>query len=155
MDHEVDHEHTYKYMWLLKGIASFDLKTNNTTEGLNGTFVFARDQVPYRMNYKLCKWVGEHFAMHLAEALKAQAAVKLLTTWAEMLFRENVCAHARVPKVRVLKVRVCPLDPLTCDPLTTDRDCSEVRAHCAARRRRFILRRWWPNWEIIRGGFGQ
>lgn len=104
LDTEVDHEHTYKYMWLLLGIASFDLKTNNTTEGLNGTFVFARDQVPYRMNYMLCKWCGEHFAIHLAEALKAQAAGKLLTTWAEMLFRENVCAHARVPKVRVLKV---------------------------------------------------
>lgn len=104
---QVVHEHTYKYMFLENGIATFDLKTNNTTEGLNGTFVFARDQVPYRLNYKLCKWVGEHFALHLTEALKAQAAGKLLTKWAEMLFRENVCAHTRVPKVRV-----CPLDTL-------------------------------------------
>ena len=109
-DKEVVHEHTYAYALLENGIAFFEQKTNNTVEGLNGTFVFARDQVPYRLNHKLCKWVGEHFGLHLQDALKAQTKGKLLTTWAEMLFREQVimCAHA-CSQVCPRKYMLCPL----------------------------------------------
>lgn len=151
-DDSVVHEHTYLYAMLENGIATFEQKsTNNTVEGLNGTFVFARDQVPYRMNYLLCKWIGEHFGIHLADALKAQARGKLLTTWAEMLFREQVgCAPHGVP-------RMCPVWNMHDVPHLScaDRDCSPVRTQRTARRGRFILRGRWTIREVIRGGFGQ
>ena len=72
------------------GIASHGFKTSQIVESLNGVFVEAREDAPYRLNAKILKWAGEQINERLESITKWIAEGHALTQYAYQLFGVQV-----------------------------------------------------------------
>lgn len=67
---KVEHEHAYQYALNEKGVATHGFKTSQITECLNGVFVEARTQTPYRGNNMVLRWIGKEYENRLVTITK-------------------------------------------------------------------------------------
>ena len=84
------HVEVYQYAMNAAGIASHGFKTSQIVESLNGVFVEAREDAPYRLNAKILKWAGEQINERLESITKWIAEGHALTQYAYQLFGVQV-----------------------------------------------------------------
>ena len=53
------HVEVFQYAMNAEGIATHEFKTSQIVESLNGVFVDARKDAPYRLNAEILKWAGK------------------------------------------------------------------------------------------------
>ena len=109
--HGKKHEEVFFYAYNKKGIATFDNSTNNTVEGLNGTFKAQRAELPLWFNIGLLEWIGKEFEKR---TLEIEAFIKkgnYLTPFAQNHFDMQVnaqtCPHMSMPR----RAHTCPCMP--------------------------------------------
>ena len=84
------HVEVFQYAMNAAGIATHNFKTSQIVESLNGVFVTARAQAPYRLNAAILKWMGEQINTRLETITKWIAEGHSLTKYAHQLFEVQV-----------------------------------------------------------------
>ena len=84
------HVEVFQYAMNAAGIATHNFKTSQIVESLNGVFVTAREQAPYRLNAAILKWMGEQINTRLETITKWIAEGHSLTKYAHQLFEVQV-----------------------------------------------------------------
>ena len=84
------HVEVFQYAMNAAGIATHNFKTSQIVEGLNGVFVTAREQAPYRLNALILKWMGQQINTRLENITKWIDKGHSLTKYAKQLFEVQV-----------------------------------------------------------------
>ena len=87
------HVEVFQYAMNAEGIATHEFKTSQIVESLNGVFVDARKDAPYRLNAEILKWVGKELEERTENIKKWIAAGHPLTPYATQLFQVQVNTH--------------------------------------------------------------
>ena len=78
-----------------KNITTHGFKTSQLVEGMNGVFLKARHQAPYRLNAKILKWQGQQLQLRVKEITKWMEQGHPITKYATDLFTIQVAVAKR------------------------------------------------------------
>ncbi len=84
------HEHVYQYAMNDLKIGTHGHKTSNIVECLNGVFVDAREQAPYRLNDMVLQWCGEKLKERVDNMTKWIDEGHILTPYCHDLWMQQV-----------------------------------------------------------------
>ena len=84
------HNQVYQYAMTAEGIATHGFKTSQIVEGLNGVFVKARLDAPYRLNARILKWQGKELQIREKDMEKWIKEGHPITKYATDLFKVQV-----------------------------------------------------------------
>ena len=93
MDAIKPHVEVFQYAMNAAGITTHAFKTSQIVESLNGVFVKARMDAPYRLNAEILKWQGEQLEKRTESITKWIAAGHPITKYATQLFQVQVYTH--------------------------------------------------------------
>ena len=85
------HVEVFKYAMNAAGIPTHDFRTNQIVESMNGIFVDACRDAPYRLCAKILKWMGTQLEVRVKSITKWIEEGHLLTKYARQLFEVQVC----------------------------------------------------------------
>ena len=93
MDAIKPHVEVFQYAMNAAGIATHAFKTSQIVESMNGVFVKARLDAPYRLNAEILKWQGKELEKRTETIRKWLAAGHPITKYATQLFQVQVYTH--------------------------------------------------------------
>lgn len=96
------HSEVFQYAMNAAGIATHGFKTNQIVESMNGIFVEARRDAPYRLNAKILKWMGEQLETWLKNITRWIEAGPPITKYSKQLFEVQVGPKAQGPSTQTL-----------------------------------------------------
>lgn len=89
-DTQCFHNHVYQYKWNQWKIPTQGFSTSQIVECVNGVFVGARFEAPYRFNPEVLLWMGKQFEARTQEMKEWIAKGHILTPYAHNLFAVQV-----------------------------------------------------------------
>ena len=89
------HVEVFQYAMNAEGVATHGFKTSQIVESLNGVFVKARMDAPYRLNAQILKWQGERLEERTENMKKWIQEKHPLTQYATQLFQVQVYTWAQ------------------------------------------------------------
>ena len=89
------HHEVYQYAMNAKNITTHGFKTSQLVEGMNGVFLAARHQAPYRLNALILKWQGQQLQLRLKDITNWITEGHPITKYATDLFTIQVAIAKR------------------------------------------------------------